>query len=379
MSRIILCSEPGFAGVKRHVVDVLGSDLVVRPGRALGLVYSFARADATFAEEVSLIERRGVECWRVDMAGQVRPWQDLRSLFKLIGLLARTKPDLLHLHSSKAGALGRLAAFLVCPSTFIIYTPHAMAAFRSRLFLLIERILAEATDVLLAVSISEREDFGRWGVGRRSRHARIRLGLDGDYPNHPIAEEVGRAMPKIVACGRICRQKNALLFFEVARLCGQKGAPFRFVWIGDYGEDEEASAVKALMEQGEMAPVRITGWLKSVEPELADADVFCMFSRYESFGYVTAEAMAMGLPVLATPASGTNDLVRDGETGRMCAPSSEEIFRALCSYLDNPADWREMAERGRRFVTLNHSKEAMASDVDGLYASIESMASAVVL
>jgi glycosyltransferase involved in cell wall biosynthesis len=96
----------------------------------------------------------------------------------------------------------------------------------------------------------------------------------------------------------------------------------RFRWVGDFGDDSESAQVKRLLaDAGAPKEIEVTGWVSDPQRHLAALDTFCMFSRYESFGYVTAEAMLLGVPVLATPSSGTVDLVKDEDSGHMVPPT----------------------------------------------------------
>ena len=104
---------------------------------------------------------------------------------------------------------------------------------------------------------------------------------------------------------------------------------WRFVWVGWFGDDAEARAVKALLAEAGTSQIEVTGWVGDPERILGGADVFCMFSRYESFGYITAEVMLTGVPVVAVDGSGTRDLVRDGDTGVMVEAQIEAICRSL--------------------------------------------------
>jgi glycosyltransferase involved in cell wall biosynthesis len=366
---VAVVSEPGKAGVKTHVIDLLTHIDLDR--FKVAYFYSLQRSDAAYPAELAALRARGIECCELPMNGTLHFLPDLRALWRLVFLLRRFKPAVLHLHSSKAGGLGRLASLFVHPRPFVVYTPHAMACYRSRFYLWLEQILGWITDVTVAVSASEKRDFIRWRIPHAERAETIRLGLRAS-PSQ-VGLSAGSPAPGgrwvAGACGRISYQKNALLFFQVALAMLRSHPDYRFKWIGDFADDPEAQAVRELLAlAGNPPQIEITGWVTDPRLHLETLDVFCMFSRYESFGYVTAEAMLLGVPVLATPASGTVDLIQHEVTGLLAAPEVDAIVATLGRLLADAPLRAELAGRAARFVTENHTIEAMVVATERQYA-----------
>lgn len=367
---ILHYAEPGSGGVKRHLVDLL-STLDTRKHRYI-FAYSKSRSDQTFLDELRLLQERGVFTCEIPTAAQIEPVKDFISCFNLLKILIKFEPEVLHLHSSKSGGIGRMVSALGVVRAHVIYVPHAMACFRSRIFGIIERVLAPLHDLLLAVSKSERADFISWGIeSRMSRTSSIRLGIDLGYsrPDMVSKDDVGIM---ICSCGRICYQKNAVLFFELALLALKKHPTWHFRWIGDFGSDSESESVRNLLSgAGNPPQVEVTGWRNDSLPLIARSTVFCLFSRYESFGYVTAEAMSAGCAILATDATGTRDLVIDGVTGLIIPPNVTDALKALEHLVDRCDVRRSLGARAIQFVAESHSLERMARDVEEIYASIQ--------
>lgn len=362
--RVAVVSEPGKAGVKTHVVDLLrGLDL---DRFDVTLYYSLGRSDDDYPAQVRDLVARGVRCVEIPMRADLSPWGDLRALTALVTALRRLRPSILHLHSSKAGGLGRLASLFLWPRPRVIYTPHGMACYRSRTYLWLERLLGALTHVPVAVSPSEKRDFVAWRIPRAEATRVLTMGVR--LPSQ-LRRSIGvdRETWYIGGCGRICYQKHALLFFELAMRMAGDGR-FRFRWIGEFGDDAEAEQVRALLDRAGWPPhIEITGWLSRPEEQLRTLDMFCMLSRYESFGYVTAEAMALGVPVLATATTGTVDLVHHEQTGLLVEPDLASVEAAVRRVASDPGLRERIRVQGRGLVHEKHTMRRMVDDVEQIY------------
>jgi glycosyltransferase involved in cell wall biosynthesis len=353
------------AGVKTHVINLLKSIDVARFD--VTYYYSMHRHDDVYAAELAALRARGIACVELAMDDGLRVRDNVRPFVELIRQLRAKRPAVLHLHSSKAGGLGRLASVFVHPRPAVLYTPNVMAAYRSRAFLWIERALGLLTDTLIAASPSEKGDFERWRIPGASRAAVITLGVP-PLAAPPVAARPDRPWT-IGACGRICYQKNPRLFFEVALAWIAEDPSCTFRWIGDFGDDDEAGAARALLERAGHPPqIEITGWVADPARELAALDAFCMFSRYESFGYVTAEAMQLGVPVVATPTTGTIDLVHHERTGLLAEANVPAMLAALRRLRDDRALRDGVIANARRQVADEHGVTNMIAKIEELYA-----------
>jgi len=141
------------AGVKTHVVDILRD--IPLEGLEIVYFYSLTRSDNGFLEDLQAIKARGIRCHEVPMRVELRVADDLRAFLQLWKLLREFRPQVLHLHSSKASGLGRLVKLALFPQPAVVYTPNAMACYRSAFYLWLERGLGWFTDVLIAVSASD--------------------------------------------------------------------------------------------------------------------------------------------------------------------------------------------------------------------------------
>lgn len=364
--KVLAVSEPGFAGVKRHVVELLSELDLAR--FEVCFVYSLGRKDALFLSEIDRLWARGVRCREVPMARGIHALKDLAALLRLMRIVAEFQPDIVHSHSSKAGFLSRVAARLVRPRAKTLYSPHAMSCLYSRVYWFLEKMAGYLTDCLIAVSRSEAQDFRKWRIPAR-QIVTIPLNVRAQEC-YPAAAPRTDGSILVASCGRISHQKNGLLFFQAAVEVMRTHPEVRFRWIGSFNKDGEARKVRRFMDSEPLArKIEVTGWVTDADALIAEADIFCILSRYESFGYVAADAMMMLLPVVATRVTGLVDLIVDGETGFLCEPSPEEIAARLVELIESPGLRARMGRSGRERVKKNFRLDLTVRRIEELYCS----------
>jgi glycosyltransferase involved in cell wall biosynthesis len=163
--------------------------------------------------------------------------------------------------------------------------------------------------------------------------------------------------PLMIAIGRLTHQKDPISFVEIAAAVRRRVPSVRAVWVGDgelRGAVEERIAALNLQDA-----ISITGWLEDVRPYIAAADLFVSTSRYESFGYVTAEALAMERPVVASKITGTVDVVKHDVEHQLFTPFDVDAATKRAAFLlSDPLLAAAIARRGRAFVNAEFSVEA---------------------
>jgi glycosyltransferase involved in cell wall biosynthesis len=237
----------------------------------------------------------------------------------------------------------------------------------------IEHLLALRLDVLSAVSLSESEQLRSLNlVSPRRIHVvnpTIRSDIFAPADRFAARRALGLGQgPVVIAIGRLTAQKDPLVFAEFVAALRKRVGDLRAVWVGD-GE------LRAAMED-RIADLRLTdvltvaGWVDDVRDHVAACDLLVNTSAYESFGYVTAEALAMDRPVVASKIMGTVDIVRTDVADQLypyrdVTTAAELAERLLCDR--NRAS--EVAHRGREYVLSTFSTEAMRQGLDGAYAA----------
>lgn len=271
-----------------------------------------------FSKNVSLFE--------IDMFREFSPFRDFISTFRLFKKLKQLEPDVVHLHSSKAGVIGRIACFALSRKPKIYYTPHGYSFIRTdisfiskKIYWLIEKyIQLFFGGTTIACGDTEYELAKKIGKSVLNRNG---IAIE-EVRKHRSHFENETLTIGIVA--RITSARNPQLFNQIAN----KFPNYQFVWIGD-GE----------LRHYITAPnIKITGWFmesKKVIEELNKIDVYLQTSLWEGLPIAVLEAMAMEKPVIATNIIGNKDVVENGVTGFLFNNINElESFFKILENLD---------------------------------------------
>jgi glycosyltransferase involved in cell wall biosynthesis len=332
-------------------------------------------------------EELGIEVERIaELQREISPLRDVRAVLHLARTIRRVRPQILHTHTAKAGAVGRIAALLAGDARppIIVHTFHGhvlrgyFGPLRSRAFALLERRLAEVTTALVAVSPEVRDDLVALGIAPREKFAVIRLGIElGDRVR---VEENGRDAtrhmlgipPDAFTVGWIGRMTgvkrtdDVLLAFRSLR---ERGVAARLCLVGD-GPDRDHVERRA-HELGVMRETLFLGYQEDVAPYYAAFDAFVLPSGNEGTPVTTIEALAAGRPVVATRVGGVPDVVRDGEDGFLVDPGDIEELAERLAMLAGDAGLRQrMGASGREHVLPRYAVDRLVDDVDRLYRSL---------
>ncbi len=298
------------------------------------------------------------------MVTAIAPIADLRALGEIYTLLKAENPDVIHLHSSKAGVLGRLAALLQGKRDRVFYSPRGFAFLREdvssrkqKLFLNLERFASKLGGTVVGCSGTE-EGLARTEVG----HTRTCLVENSvDLGAVPVATGSVNDRMRVVTSGRICYQKAPWRFRDMATGCAD--LPADFVWLGDGDLRAE------LMVDGVLpSHVEIAGWQPraGVYASLASADIFVLPSLWEGMPLALIEAQAAGLPAVVSNVVGNRDVVIDGETGFVCN-SDEALIEKTRLLIENSALRQKMGQAAREMAAKRFSVERMHREMMAVY------------
>lgn len=308
----------------------------------------------------------------------LHPAQDLRVLKDLYGMMRRWRPQIVHTHLAKAGALGRVAAQR-SGVPVVVHTFHGhvlqeyFSALKNRAFVEAERRLAARTDALIAVAPWVRDELLAMGIGKERNWHVVPVGVDL-APLLTIRPDPTDARAKlglpldgpIVGCvGRLVAIKDHETFFQAAVRVADAVPDATFVLAGD-GELREGLQAKATAMLGDR--VRFLGWVDDLPTLYGAFDVVALTSRLEGTPVSLIEASAAGKPVVATNVGGVGDVVRDGNTGLLVPPRDPVAVAAnVLTLLQDPEGARRMGEEGARWVEGRFSDHRLADDLTGLY------------
>jgi glycosyltransferase involved in cell wall biosynthesis len=275
----------------------------------------------------------------------ISPWRDLLGLLELLTLLRRERPHILHANSSKAGVLARFAAWLA-GVPIRIFTVHGWAfsahqGRRSKIYLWADRLVRPLTTV--TVCVAERERVAGIAAGTCSERTTVVIHNGVEAGAAPARHAANPGPPRIVSVGRLQAPKDALtLVRALARL--PKGS-FRAVIVGA-GPDRplvEAEVRRLGLDRA----VELAGAREDVPEILAAADLFVLSSASEGLPMTILEAMAAGLPVVASRVGGVPEAVLDGETGLLVPPGRPaSLAAAIERLLEDTSLRRSMGRAG---------------------------------
>lgn len=299
--------------------------------------------------------------------------------FKKIFKIIRTKqPDIIHTHTAKAGALGRLAGIIYnlsnCKKQIkLIHTFHGHVfngyfnGFRTRLFILIEQFLSKFTDKIIVVSEKIKNDLLNLRIGNPEKIAVIPLGLELDRFLSITESPPINSVLKVGIIGRLAPIKNHWMFLEAAKIIRNNGKiKVNFFIIGD-GELRE-NLENYARQLGIDDAVTFMGWQKDLEKIYQDLDIVALTSLNEGTPLSLIEAMAAGRAVIATDVGGVKDLIGNSERGILVKSGDVNGFaQGIRQLLENPDLRNKISERARDFVKDKFTKERLINDIELLY------------
>ncbi|WP_282190226.1 glycosyltransferase family 4 protein [Halocatena salina] len=305
----------------------------------------------------------------------IDPISDVRALYRLRQLIRRESFDLVHCHSTKAGALGRIAAAMT--GTPSIFTVHGWGFYNTEYEWLSsgvssgERALARLTDAIVCVSENDRNRGRENDILRHTTDSVIHNGIapvSFSDDRATIDEEIDRD-PETVIIGAIARlapQKDPMAILETGARLQRRGTDVTVVIIGsgsltadcrEYIDDHDVDA-------------HLLGFHQHALELLADIDVFLLPSRFEGFPLTVLECLHLGVPIVAYDVGGVSESIVDGETGFLVEPADLDQFVERVEKLVSDDGLREeMATRSRR-RSKQFTVDRMVRDYEDVYADV---------
>jgi len=342
-----------------------------------------------------------------DLQREISIVNDVMCLFRILRIINQEKPDIVHTHTAKAGTVGRIAVFIhnliYRDKIRVIHTFHGhvfhgyFGRIMSKMFILTERILAKITDIVIAISESQKNELvNKYRIAQASKVRVVKLGFDlepffssKDHPGEStqifnsgesnfVADKL-----RIGIVGRLVPIKNHKMFLESAKIFLEQNQSIKatFLIIGDGELREELIAY--CKEQRLSDHVQFLGWQKKLPEIYANLDIVALTSNNEGTPVSLIEAMACSVPVIATDVGGVRDLLGNSqldvvsygfkicERGILCRENDAKGFVDGIKYLvNNKRLMEEKANAARSFVVQNFSKERLVRDIESLYTEL---------
>jgi len=330
-----------------------------------------------------------------DMKRAVHPGNDRKAYQEIRNLIRDFKPDIVHTHAAKSGAIGRLAAS-ACKVPVIVHTFHGHVfhsyfnKFKTSAFINIERYLARKSTGIIAISDIQKEELSQtYRICAADKIRVIPLGLDLDkfradvaakrkrFREHYLVEDDEIAIGII---GRIVPVKNHSLFVAAAaKVLAQTSHKLRLIIIGD--GDMRSQTEQELKDAGidysyfpespRKATAICTSWLTRMDEVLAGLDIVALTSHNEGTPVSLIEAQAAGKPVVSTNVGGVMDAVLNNSTGLITEPGHTDQFAdALLRLTENENMRTAFGARGIRHAAQHYSYQRLVTDMSAYYSSL---------
>lgn len=281
--------------------------------------------------------------------------------------IRRFKPDLIHLHSTVSGGVGRLACLSLKERPKVVYCAHGWLIDPDRkvpgrkMLGFIERKLLKLTDRVVNISPHETEFLKEFGI-EGDKVQLILSGIKDRAPNleHPALQN---EPPKIIFIGRLDRQKGFDLLLDAARKLSQKDV--NLIAIGDVVRGSERPSTAGIA-------IELTGWLprSEVADAIASADAIVMPSRWEGLPLVALEAMRAGKAIIATNGGAFTHIIRNGENGVLVDPRDRSFLVAVLKTYSR-FDFKEMGRVARRDFEKSYLADRMSRELCELYDNLK--------
>jgi glycosyltransferase involved in cell wall biosynthesis len=342
-------------------------------------------------ELIKRVRDSGVELIIVpEMRRNINPFLEIAAFIKLLVLMRRLRPDIVHTHSAKAGILGRWAAFLAGVK-IIIHTLHGLSFYPyqnklvNQLYIAAEKAAAWITTGFISVADAMTAQSLKAGISRPEKYITIYSALELEKftpqePDNRVKQRLGLENRRVV--GTIARLFPLKGHEYIIRMAAQiiRDAPeVKFLFVGDGSLSEQLKnevngrgLTDWFVFAGLVPPERIPSMLQAI-------DVLAHPSLREGLARTIPQSFAMGKPVVSFDVDGARELVINGQTGflipapasaRQTSESLDLMSRAIISLLKNPEQARQMGVAGRKLILPNFNADYMVARIIGYYDSL---------
>lgn len=359
--------SPDIVRVLSQYLDTSRFDIVLICGSSL---YPSEKTLAFFNDiKANLIQIKSLQ-------RNIHPVFDLIALFKLYFIFRKHKFDIVHTHTAKAGALGRIAAFLAGIKT-IIHTSHGhnfygyFNGFISRLIVLAERFLAFFTTKIVTLTEIEKKDLLEFHICKASKIEAINTVLEtvqGKNNLFDIKPDL-HISDKAFVFGMVARLepiKGVSYFIKAAIMLAEKFTDVHFLIVGEGSQrmDLEARVNKKSLS----TRFSFMGWQSKPMLYMQAMDVLVLSSLNEAVGLVLLEAQSMGIPVIATKVGGIPEIVEDGKSGLLLEPQDVlSIYSAMENLLNNEKQRSSMKQYVIENTLNKYSPNNFIKNIERIY------------
>ncbi|MBN2475706.1 MAG: glycosyltransferase family 4 protein [Pirellulales bacterium] len=301
---------------------------------------------------------------------------DLRAVWRLVQVIRREGYQLVHAHTARSALIAALASIITgVPMVHHVHSPTAHDTthrWRSRINALVERLSLARASALIAVSAS----LGRHTRRRGFRSEKVSVVPNGVPSRRPVARRLPPRAQWTLGTVALFRPRKGLeVLLQALATLRSQGLAVRLRAVGDFETPEYQRRIQDLVEELSLADaIDWTGFRQDIDAELAQMDLFVLPSLFgEGLPMVVLEAMAAGVPVVATRVEGVPEAVRDGRDGVIVEPNDPDALAAgLQSVVTGRVDWQSLRESAARRHASRFSEKSMAAGVAEVYRRLTS-------
>lgn len=324
---------------------------------------------------VEFCNAKSIKFHTVEMKRGLSPIKDTLALFQIRTLVKKINPQIVHLHSSKAGVLGRLATIWL--DMRVIFTPHAISymsfsGLKRSIFFLCEVLMKKYTDLVLTCSHTEAMRL-HFEVGVPYEKMSV---IHNSIPI-PKSMPIKKAFTKdsrihVGSIMRLTTQKNPLVYIETAKLLANEYKNIHFSILGAGMTDDLKSNVLEKIEKYNLTDrFEIINWgerSKSID-YLDSLDLFILPSLFEALPLAALEAMSRGVPCVVSKDDGCRDLVNNGENGFSCI-IPQQYNQAICRLIENPEEREVIKQNAFKYIEKYHNIDRFIKELEDYYISV---------
>ncbi len=356
--------------------------------RELSAEYEIIALSSPGKELDDIAKRERVRTIAVPMERQISIRKDLLSLYKLIQVFRKEKPEMVHSMTPKAGLLSmtaaRIAKVPVRVHTFTGLLFPTAKGWRQKLLMLTDRITCACSTQVIAEGKGVKNDLKNYGITHKV------INVLGNGSVRGIDLQYYARIPEVTAQATVIRKKlniheGEFTFIFVGRLVGDKGInelveafcelqmgypQIHLILVG--GEEKEDSLKDATKHKiATTENIHSVGWQTDVRPWYAASDALAFPSYREGFPNVVIEAGAMGLPAIVTDINGAREIIINEENGIIIPPLNENaLYTAMKRWVENPAEVQSYANAARKLIASRYEQRYVWQCLKDFYRQI---------
>ncbi|RMG82785.1 MAG: glycosyltransferase family 1 protein [Bacteroidetes bacterium] len=317
-----------------------------------------------------------------EMQREINFSKDRKAYRKIAEIIQNFKPDVVHTHASKAGALGRLAAFNNnVPVVLHTFHGHVFHSYfnpvKTWIFKNIERYLARKSTKIIAISELQKKELSQvHKIASEDKFEVIPLGFDLSRFKENYGEkrksfreqyQIQENEVAIGIVGRLVPVKNHTMFINaIEKLANTTEQPFKAFIIG--GGELEERLKKIVQEKSLSEKIIFTSWIRNIDWAYAGLDIVCLTSLNEGTPVSLIEAQAAGKPIVTTRVGGIENIVMENRSALLCDVSDEALFYAHLKELTENKQKRErLSGQAQAHVFEKFTYRRLVLDMKELY------------